>query len=131
MIALSPSSKTAFEKVLWLGPAPSNKARKALLADLLKFLNLEQSIEYRELGESYATPPSQKTLFLGNFEDFIASSNWPESDSKQSFLGLFVKDVPASTSLLTFYQKKALSFIVGEQSQLVDLHEALDDLLRS
>ena len=131
MIALSPSTKTAFEKVLWLGPAPSNKAREALLANLLKFLGLEQGIEYKKLGDPIATLPQQKTLYLGNFEDFVASSSWPESDSKLSFLGLFVKHVPESTVLLTHYQNKELSFLLGEQTQVSDLKEALEDLLKS
>lgn len=117
------TDKKHFERIIWLGQAPANKAREQLLAQLLVFLGYEG-----ELAKEYM-PGAARQLVLGNAEDFAA--DWPKPDGHQLFLGLFSSQYPNSESLLSNFNGSKVSFYINETVRLAEIEEYLEDLLVS
>ncbi|MEZ4815390.1 MAG: hypothetical protein R3A80_09340 [Bdellovibrionota bacterium] len=117
------SNKTPhFERLIWKGMPPSNKAREAQLAQLCEFLGYEGSLE-SELSEG-----ANRQLMLGNLEDYDPS--WPRADSKSLYVGLFCDKYPHSADLLKSYEENQVTFYLNEKTDLQNLSEFLSDLLK-
>lgn len=115
--------KKHFDRVVWRGAAPSNKAREGLLSQLLVFLGHEGRIE-AELD-----PVATRQLILGNIEDF--TTNWPRVDGSSLYVGLFCSTYPKSDTLVTEFDGNLVSFYINEKTSIKEIEELLEDLLNS
>jgi hypothetical protein len=109
-----------FDRVVWMGQPPSNKAREAQLQNLLEFLGLQLQ----------ADGPSTKKLIVGNLEDWKATT-WPVADAVTIYIGLFFKTPPDSAEILSAFEKNQITFLWNESARLEEILEPLEDLLKS
>jgi hypothetical protein len=115
--------KKHFDRVVWRGSAPSNKAREGLLSQLLVFLGYEAGLN------SETDLQALRQLVLGNAEDF--SSNWPKPDGTRLYVGLLCSAHPKSDTLLAEFNGNLVSFYINEKTSINEIEEFLEDLLMS
>lgn len=116
-------TKSPFDKVIWMGKAPSNKAREARVQDLCAFL-------VQGLGEvGPSDQAASQKLIVGNLEDW--TTDWPEADAVNTFVGLYFETPPNSHEILSAFENKKITYLWNEKSPIENILEPLSDLLKS